>query len=149
MKGNKGFTLIELLVVIAIIGILASIVLVSMGNARQQARDARRQADMRQIVSAMELYYGNNQKYLQSASMPSSIADGSQTYMAQVPKDPNGATYDWIANTGAGNDQWFCAYAVMENKGSSCNTRYYTATWAGNFDICRTSAPAASADCIK
>lgn len=53
---KKGFTLIELLVVIAIIGILASIMVVSLTNAQKKARDAKRQSELNQLRTALTLY---------------------------------------------------------------------------------------------
>jgi prepilin-type N-terminal cleavage/methylation domain-containing protein len=60
MKNKKGFTLIELLVVIAVIAILASIVFVNLGGARESAQDTRIISAMGQIRSVAEMLYLEN-----------------------------------------------------------------------------------------
>jgi len=55
--------LIELLVVIAIIGLLSSVVLVSMQGARASARDAVRKQDIKNLQTAVELYYAKYEVY--------------------------------------------------------------------------------------
>jgi prepilin-type N-terminal cleavage/methylation domain-containing protein len=54
---KKGFTLIEVLVVTSILGLIASVLLVALNDARSRGRDAKRVADLRQVYVATEQYY--------------------------------------------------------------------------------------------
>lgn len=60
---QKGFTLIELLVVVAIIGILAAIILASLGGARGKAKLARATGELSNLRAAQELYYSTQGEY--------------------------------------------------------------------------------------
>lgn len=60
---SSGFTLIELLVVIAVIGILASVVLVSLRSAQNKAIDKAIQENMLSIRTQATLYINKNSSF--------------------------------------------------------------------------------------
>jgi len=88
LNKEKGFTLIELLVVIAIIGVLSTLAVVSLNNARQKSRDSKRVGDVKQMQNALELYYNDANGYPAVVTAPGSITYGTTKYMNQVPAAP-------------------------------------------------------------
>ena len=146
-KSTKAFTLIELLVVIAIIGLLASIVLVALNQARVKSRDAKRVADLRQLQTALELYYSDNGQYPISACESTTGAWSAcwptflpSQYVAKMPVDPlntpstYGYYYVWgqkptgnCTSTGTSSSNDYLLATRLENPGSipnSCSGSY-------------------------
>ena len=58
---KKGFTLIELLIVVVIIGILAAIAIPKFANTKEKAYYAAMKSDLRNLVTAQEAYFSENQ----------------------------------------------------------------------------------------
>ena len=79
---KKGFTLIELLVVISIIGVLSTVVLGSLSDARAAARDARRLQDIRSIQTALEVYYLENGEYPSTISIAGGTTNSPNIHWA-------------------------------------------------------------------
>jgi type II secretion system protein G len=115
---KKGFTLIELLVVIAIIGLLSTLAVVSLNNARQKSRDAKRVSDIKQIQTALELYFADQNAYPTAATaivlgsadydtLSSTNGFGASaagtTYMGLVPANqgPGGTNYSYTSADGS------------------------------------------------
>lgn len=99
--GKKAaFIFVGILGILLIPAILFSTVFLSLGSAREKARDARRQADIRQIQVGLELYYDDNSgKYpfslneLSPKYLPSALVDPSTNQPYQYQLQPNGTDY--------------------------------------------------------
>ncbi len=109
---KKGFTLIELLVVIAIIGLLSTLAVVALGSAKVKARDSKRLSDLKQLQTALELFYTDQNTYptgtavTLGAGMYACLnASGwaatgcANPYMGVVPVDPHGSAYVYTYGT--------------------------------------------------
>lgn len=115
---KKGFTLIELLVVIAIIALLSTLSVVALNSARVKSRDARRLSDIKQIRTALEMYFDQNDKYPETddgaiiiggaaADFDCLSSNGlgvkpctSTVYLETIPGDPRGGANPYYYDGG-------------------------------------------------
>jgi prepilin-type N-terminal cleavage/methylation domain-containing protein len=130
MTKEKGFTLIELLVVIAIIGLLSTLSVVALGNARVKARDAKRQSDLKVFQTAIELYMTDSPngvapirtQLTHAADAWDGGAGSLQNVLATqmpggLPEDP--ASRDWIYCVDATGTDYMVATSLEQNKAIS------------------------------
>ena len=113
-KKHHGFTLIELLVVIAIIGILASIVLVSLGGARTKAKDAAIKANMDSMRLAAEIYYTDNLTYTTATD-----SDGYKNAKAAADANCGAGGCTWVNNFKADGTA-YCIQTTLPGGDSWC-----------------------------
>lgn len=110
IKNNKGFTLIELLVVVAIIGILSSVVLASLNNARGKGADAAIKSNLANTRAQAEMIYDTDNDYdavcgansvAQNATIASMIAsaNSSSGSTAVCGKPTSGVASAWAISS--------------------------------------------------
>ncbi|MFA6410996.1 MAG: hypothetical protein WCW26_05495, partial [Candidatus Buchananbacteria bacterium] len=130
-------------VVIAIIGLLSTLAVVALNSARQKARDAKRVADIKQVQTALELYFNDNTQYPAAtgdlgvgtmkclggggfASAASEAACSGTTYMGLIPSNPTptAATAGVYSYSSDGGDSYSITFGLEGttgglNKGSN------------------------------
>lgn len=117
LKNNNAFTLVELLVVVSLIGVLSTLSVVNFRSATMKGRDAQRKSDLKNIQTALRLYYNDKAGYPATGGLPAWgtpwVVTGV-TYMNTLPKDP--LTNQNYTYTGVVGGEDYTLSSCLENK---------------------------------
>jgi general secretion pathway protein G len=94
-EAEAGFTLVELMVVIVIIGLLATVVIINVLPATDQAAVTKAKADVATLEQGVEMYRLNKLRYPTGEEGLQAIAAAG--YVKRLPKDPWGNPYRYAA----------------------------------------------------
>ena len=97
---RKGFTLIELLIVVVIIGILAAIAIPKFANTKQKAVVASMKSDLRNLVTAQEAFFSDNNDYAGSTATTQSNGTAGAGKVSFTPSTGNVLALTYIDAAG-------------------------------------------------
>lgn len=151
---KNGFTLIELLVVISIIAILSTIGIATYQGIQAKARDGVRKNDLIKLAAALEIYNQKYGRYILPADTNSSencstsfdTNDTNNFYNDiyinslmdnNVPKDPSGTNYCYIAVNGGKSYRLFAKLENCTNTDSNsiCSSEYEYPSLTYNYSL--------------
>ncbi|MCH7730472.1 prepilin-type N-terminal cleavage/methylation domain-containing protein [Patescibacteria group bacterium] len=174
---KAGFTLIELILVMVIIAILTTFITGGIGSSQIKGRDAQRKSDLKQLASALELFYQDFGQYPPEnngviSACPYSAGTGSGTdcswgtgrftddsslYLKRVPADPDAGKYYRYRLVPGSNSQKFQLFARLENPndkgcidvGAGPNCTNPVAYICGAMAICNFSITSSNTEAIE
>jgi prepilin-type N-terminal cleavage/methylation domain-containing protein len=124
MRNRRGFTLIELLVVVAIMGLLISILLPSMGEARRQSKRAMCMNNLHQVSIGMQSYLNYNMEiFPYIARFPTAEAETART--SDPPRKPYPSLPVALKRETGGNGRLFECPADQNTKPEFTFQRYF------------------------
>jgi len=138
---QNGFTIIELLIVVIVIGILATLVFTTFSGVERNNRNKDRETDIKDLLSQVEFYYGQNNKYptlanLNDATWRTANLKGFDT---ETLKDPSGSESILVSNPTAGAYSYVVTPTDCNNAGVDCTGYTLTATNEGEGQFVRNS----------
>ena len=123
LSSDVGFTMVELVVTMGVIAVLvvAAVSIIRPADYIKRSNDTRRMSDLKVLQAAIEQYYGNENGYPATGTIPITTGAAwtfnSITYLTTTPKDPKSPTQDYYyaKDVTCGGTSLIGAYVLCAN----------------------------------